>query len=82
MEGTVGSFRQVCVLQFLHAHYHQQTYSGFGNMKAVLYEVIYATALTTSQLGWKQGVEYAISKKCDAKNFIINWIDGLRNSHG
>ena len=34
----------------------------FDNMKAVLYEAIYATALTAFQLGWKQGVEYAISK--------------------
>ena len=54
----------------------------FGNVKAILYEAIYATALTTSQLGWKQGVIYAISNKNNGKNFIINWIDGLRDNHG
>ena len=53
----------------------------FGNVKAVLYEAIYATALTSSQLGWEQGVDYAISKKCNGKNFIVNWIDGLRANH-
>ena len=53
----------------------------FSDVKVVLYEAIYATALTTSQLGWKHGVEYAISNKCNGKNFIINWTDGLRDNH-
>ena len=50
----------------------------FGNVKAVLYEAIYATALIISQMGWKQGVEYGISKKYNGKNFIINWIEIIR----
>ena len=54
----------------------------FGSVKAVLYEAIYATSLTTFQLGWKQGVEYAVSKKYNGKNFIVNWTDGLRDNHG
>ena len=49
----------------------------FGNVKTILYEAIYATPLTAFQLGWKQGVEYTISRKYNGKNFIINWIDGL-----
>ena len=53
----------------------------FGKAKAVLYEAIYATALTTSQLGWKKGCEYAIQRKGNGKNFIINWIEGLRENH-
>ena len=54
----------------------------FGMVKAVLYEAIYATALTASQLGWKQGVEYAIGKRNNGKNFIVNWIEGQVHNHG
>ena len=54
----------------------------FGCVKEVRYEAIYVTALTTSQVGWKKGVEYAIRKRGNGKKFIINWIEGLRDNEG
>ena len=43
----------------------------FGCVKAVMYEAIYATALTMSQLGLKKGVEYAIRKRGNGKMLLL-----------